>query len=169
MAHTRTFIKETDKRTGKTYKLFISDPSLYEHAIAEMKRRMDYDYLESLPAKERAMQKITPTDFTCPHCKQKTKVTSRKEKVTEGFLFVRTYFVDIFMCECGREFKQEELNIERFNVERNNKVIQNFESWKDAKRDGLNYPPEFASLDKMDELLISDWTSPAIKALQDKK
>lgn len=168
MAYAQTFITEIDERTGKQYSLAICDPSFQEKAVSQLKKRMDYDYFESLPAKERAKQKITPTDFTCPHCKQKSRVTSRKEKVTVGFIFfVRTYFVDIFTCECGREFKQEELDRERFYTERNNKVIQNFESWKDAKRDGLN-PPEFASLDKVDKFIISDWTSPYIKALQNK-
>ncbi len=152
---TRNIIKLKDDRTGITYAVQANFEHR-EHAIKKLQEKMDYDYFESLPAKERAEKKKKPTDITCPFCLAKTEVSSRKEKIIAGFfIFINTRLVDIFKCsKCQNEFMAEKLNWVKDEIRRENNVIENFENWKDAKREGKN-PPEFISLDKVDELVIS--------------
>jgi hypothetical protein len=146
----------TDERTGKTYIVHVSDPAFTIESLEKLKERADFDYIESLPADKRADRKVKPTDFTCPHCMGSHEVSSRKEKISSGFLFFwSTHLIDIYKCPCGREFKEEELRRKRFDVERSNTVVRNFERWRDMKAKGLN-PPEFMSLDKVDKYLITE-------------
>lgn len=159
MNATNNQIFTKDERTGKSYGVSIFDEKHREYALKKLEERMDYDYFESLPAEQRTAQKVISLDFTCPFCKEKTEVSSRKEKITTGFLFfISTRLIDIFKChKCDKEFTQETLDNVRESVWRQNNIITNFENWKDAKRDGKN-PPEFASLDKVDEVIINSLT-----------
>ena len=147
-----------DDRTGKNYVVNVYDEKHRDYAMGKLKERMDYDWFESLPAKDRAEKKKHNLDFTCPFCLEKTKISSRKEKIISGFLiFIHTTIIDIFKCEkCNREFRDYELEGKIGNFRRENIIIENFENWKDAKRDGKN-PPEFCSLDKIDEVIISSF------------
>lgn len=153
---TNGIIQLKDKRTGKTYCCSIYNQDKKEFAIKKLQEKMDYDWFESLPAKDRVEKKKHNLDFTCPFCLKKTKITSRKEKITSGFLFfISTTIVDIFKCqECDKEFREYELDSKKGNFMRENIIMENFENWKDAKRDGKN-PPEFASIDRIDEVIIS--------------
>jgi DNA-directed RNA polymerase subunit RPC12/RpoP len=119
---------------------------------------MDYDYFKTLSPKERAKKKKHSLNFTCPYCLTKENVTSRKQKLTSGFLFwTEDYLVDIFKCgRCGKEFSEDELQREINRFKRENYIIENFENWRDAKKKGEN-PPEFYSLDKADEMIITDF------------
>lgn len=157
--NTQSQINLKDERTGKTYCVGVYDEKQRKYAMDKLVEKMDYDYFEGLPAEQRINKKKIPTDFTCPFCKEKTEVSSRKEKIVSWFLFFSsTRLIDIFKChKCNREFTQDRLDAEIENVWRQNNVIINFENWKDAKRDGKN-PPEFMSLDKVDEVIISSFT-----------
>ena len=121
-----------DKRTGKSY---VAQASLgYEkEAIERVLARAEYDYQQTLPPEERARKQ--DTDFTCPHCKTKEPPTSRKEKVTTGFLFfVSTQIIDIFQCrQCQREFTANELYWEKEGVYRQNKAAILVEKVKDGE------------------------------------
>jgi len=158
MSTTTNTIILKDERTDKTYAMQICDESGREYAMDKLKEKMDYDYFKSLPAEQRINKIVKPLDFTCPHCIEKTEVSSRKEKMTSGFLiFFSTRLIDIFKCKkCGNEFTSDHLSSIKERVTRENNVITNFENWKDAKREGKN-PPEFHSLDKVDEVIISSF------------
>jgi len=144
-----------DERTGRTYAVQANSEHR-EHAIKKLQEKMDYDYFESLSAEQRISKKIIDLDFTCPFCVEKTEVSSRKEKIVSGFLFfINTRLVDIVKCHrCNNEFTEQKLEFKKDEIRRQNNVITNFENWKDAKREGKN-PPEFMSLEKVDEAIIS--------------
>lgn len=154
--NTLNIVSLKDDRTGKTYVMQVYDESKRDYAMGKLQEKMDYEYFESLPAEQRINKKVISLDFTCPFCVEKTEVTSRKEKITSGFLlFFNTRLVDIFKCsKCQNEFTTDKLNWKQDEVRRNNNVITDFENWKDAKREGKN-PPEFVSLDRVDEVIIS--------------
>lgn len=158
MSQTINTITLKDYRTGKYYAMQIIDEKYREFALSKLQEKMDYEYFESLHAKERIAKKIIPLDFTCPFCIEKTEITSRKEKIITGFfIFISTRLIDIFKCKkCDKEFTEDKLDSKKEIIKRENNVITNFENWKDAKREGKN-PPEFASLDKMDEILITSF------------
>lgn len=153
-----SFIQLRDDRTGRQYAVNVFSEEHKDFALKKLQEKMDYDYIESLPAKSRAEKKKHSLDFTCPFCREKTEISSRKEKIVSGFLFfINTEVIDIYKCrKCEKEFKQQELYIEKERTRRNNNIIENFENWKDAKRQGKN-PPEFISLDKVDEVIISSF------------
>jgi len=153
--NTLNIISLKDDRTGKTYAMQVYDESKRDYAMGKLQEKMDYEYFESLPAEQRINKKVISLDFTCPFCVEKTEVTSRKEKITSGFLFFfNTRLFDIFKCsKCQNEFTADKLNWKQDEVRRNNNVMTNFENWKDAKREGKN-PPEFISLDRVDEIII---------------
>ncbi len=157
METTPNIIKVKDERTGKTYAT-VWQFNNQDYALKKLKERMDYDYLESLCVKDRISKKIKDLDFNCPFCLEKTEVSSRKEKITNGFfLFIHTHLIDIFSCHrCGNEFTNDKLSSKKDEIRRGNNVITNFENWKEAKREGKN-PPEFISLDKVDEVIISSF------------
>lgn len=156
--NTNNLIKLKDERTGRYYAMKFYNNDTKEHAFKALQERMDYDYFESLPAEQRIKKQITSLDFTCPFCIEKTEIISRKEKVSSGFLFFfTTNFIDIFKCKkCNNDFFSDKLDYKIEEIRRINNVITNFENWKDAKKNGKN-PPEFHSLDKVDELIISDF------------
>lgn len=156
MGTSSTTITLKDERTGRIYAMQVYDENKRDYSIGKLKEKMDYEYFESLPAEERINQKVISLDFTCPFCIEKTEVSSRKEKIISGFLFfIRTDIIDIFKCQkCQNEFTNEKLKYKKDEIRRKNNVINNFENWKDAKRDGKN-PPGFMSLDKIDEVIIS--------------
>lgn len=158
MAKTFPHIILKDDRTGKTYAMQIEDERVRDYALTKIRERMDYDYIESLPAKERAEKKKISLDFNCPFCKSKSKVSLRKEKVVTGFfIFISTRIVDIYKCQdCDKEFMKDELDSLKRDINSQNIIIENFENWKDAKRDGKN-PPEFGSIDRIDEVIISSF------------
>ena len=151
-------IRIKDDRTGISYAMNVYDPRMKEAGFNQLQQRMDYDYFESLPAEIRANKKKHDLDFNCPKCKQKSEVSSRKEKIMSGFLFfIYTRLVDIFKCEsCNKEFFAEDLQNEKNYLKRDNYVIENFENWKQAKKEGKN-PPEFYSIDKVDQILITNF------------
>ena len=155
---TSDIITIKDERTNKNYSLNICDEKYREYVLTKLKEKMDYDWFESLPAIQRINKKVKSLNFTCPHCTEMTEVNSRKEKIVNGFLFfISTTIIDVFKCcKCGKEFTEREICSKKEEVRRQNNVITNFENWKDAKKDGKN-PPEFASFDKVDEVIINSF------------
>ena len=154
MSTANIILRLKDDRTGISYAMSTT-PEFRDHSLSELKKKMDFDYIESLPVEKRVELKKTSTDFNCPFCLKITKVSSRKEKIISGFfIFMNTTLIDIFKCsECNNEFREEELLSKKKSISEQNSVIEGFEKWKEDKKLGKN-PPEFMPLDCISNTII---------------
>lgn len=131
MATNISIIKTTDPRTGKTYAFRGSGDNkvMMEKVAAQMER----DYQKTLPVELRDVVNQS-TDFKCPHCKTHEQPTSRKERFTAGFLFVRTWLENVYKCSvCHREFTSEELSRAKKTVMDSNYRAALMEKYKDGE------------------------------------
>ena len=143
-------LKLKDDRTGLSYFVAIHDLKFKEKALEKLQQKMDHDYFERLPVEERVKRKKIDTDFTCPFCKEKTQISSRKDKATYGFLFVRTEIFNVFKChKCNKEFLETELQREKKNTYLQNKIIERFE------REKQNPTPNYISPLTIDKFIIT--------------
>ena len=153
------YIKLEDHRTNKSYMVAVFDEEAKDHALKMLRERVDYDYFESLPAEQRAnTNKKFNLDFNCPNCLKDTEISSRKETLTTGFLFFfSTRLIDVFKCSaCNKEFFDTDLRDKKAHLATQNIVIENFENWKQAKKEGKT-PPEFYKIDRIDQVIISSF------------
>ena len=140
MAYATEILRYKDKRTGISYASNF-DGQFKEEALKIMMEKAEYDYVMSLPAEERAKLKHIDEDFKCPFCHSKKEPTSRKEKVTSGFLFFfSTRIIDIFKCqECDREFEGYQLDNEISYIKQRNYQNLAYEKFRDGKITELEF------------------------------